>query len=206
MSLVHTAPDQIFALVRPFGSNVLQIHAWPETSLVDVVVALRRQGLEARPTGIDANGQPNALLTFSEHDYSENDLARFVDALNSAGVAAYGYTLVHDHEFIDVDLFRRLGSVPPPHADAPIFMNVLQLDDIDERGSIFAFGDAHKLSLLAERAAAHVDSVDPVEGMKGVDSVHLSFGYDFLVRTGALVDALNEAGIEVHLRVTRAVQ
>lgn len=187
-----------YALVRPFGSNVLVVTAHPRDTIDSVAAALTAAGYGAEPIAHDGAGLARAVMIWREQDFAPSELAVYVDALAEAGIGAFGYELFHDHEFADFDAWARVGRVPAPAPDAPVFLLSYPHDEWSS-ADVVLLGDTAALDRLLPHVAAEAESCDAAQGPTGTCSLVLHYeGDDAYERVHGIVEIAKRLGVPLH--------
>lgn len=161
--------DQAHALVRTFGANVMEIQAYPSERIGTVAARLNAAGLPWFPVNVDAHGVPRTLLCFEPEDFSQSRTSEYVEALVDGGINAYGYELFHDHEFVDIDLFQRVGP-RLRSGKGPVFLRIYPTTTEDHT-VVWLFGDPQALRPLVSLASTLGVEIIPAPGPEGVEAL-----------------------------------
>lgn len=185
---------QATALVTRASATHLEVRVWPPEEVWTVARVLGEAGHDWESALPDECGLPSSLLLRRDRGFSDADVERVVSDLGRPGTAVLGYLGADD-----AGTCARVPGPATPVRDHVVFVEIQQLPHAG-RWQVRAFGAGAALARLRTAARGLALALGPrpdelrsaVLELPGLDGV-----------VGQLVERLDRAGLDGHLRVLR---
>lgn len=190
-------PAQVTAVVTRAENADLEVRVWPPEQIWAVGADLRDAGHEWEAALADESGLPSSLVLRRSAGFSDGDLSEVVVGLDRPGLAILGY--------LGADELGACARVPGPQPidrDDVVFVELRQ-QRRGRRWQLNAFGAATALTRLCA-AAAEISVGASVRPHDEGSAVLWLPGREGIVQD--LVERLDRAGLDGHLRVLRTRQ
>lgn len=185
---------QATAVVTRASASDLEVRVWPPEEVWTVARVLGEAGHDWEGALPDESGLPSSLLLRRDRGFSDADVEQVVDDLGHPGTAVLGYLAADD-----AGTCARVPGPPAPGRDHVVFVELQQLPHAG-RWQLRAFGVGAALSRLRTAARDLALGLGPRPGELRSAVMELP-GRDEVV--GLLVERLDRAGLDGHLRVLR---